>query len=58
MSDFTSTLGSGNENRVPTTQGKWQQEIPVRENTGNLEILLHMGKTHGILCTQAVNSPT
>ena len=29
--------------RVPTAQGKqgkWQKKIPVRENTGNLEILL------------------
>ena len=29
-------------NRVPTAQGKqgkWQKEFPVRENTGNLEIL-------------------
>ena len=29
-------------NRVPTAQGKqgkWPKKIPVRENTGNLEIL-------------------
>ena len=25
--------------RVPTAQGKWPKKIPVRENTGNLEIL-------------------
>ena len=32
--------------RIPTAQEKWQKEIPVRENTGNLEIL----PKQGILC--------
>ena len=51
--------------RVPTAQGKqgkWQNKIPVRENTGNLEILskhrelcLNTGKTQGILLAQVVN---
>ena len=52
-------------NRVPTAQGiqgKWPKKIPVRENTGNLEILskhgefcLNTGKTQGILLAQVVN---
>ena len=36
------TPGAGSPNRVPKPQGKqrkWQKEFPVRENTGNLEIL-------------------
>ena len=51
--------------RVPTAQGKqgkWPKEFPVRENTGNLEILskhrefcLNSGKTHGILLALVVN---
>ena len=42
--------------------GKWPKEIPVRENTGNLEILskhrefcLKTGITQGILLAQVVN---
>ena len=51
--------------RVPTVQGKqgkWPKKFPVRENTGNLEILskhrefcLNRGKTKGILLAQIVN---
>ena len=51
--------------RVPTAQGKqgkWQTKFPVRENTGNLEMLskhrefcLNTGKTQGILLAQVVN---
>ena len=51
--------------RVPTPQGKqgkWPKRIPLRENTGNLEILskhrefcLNTGKTQGILLAQVVN---
>ena len=42
--------------RVPTArgkQGKWQKDIPVRENTGNLEVF---AKTQGIWFAQVVNS--
>ena len=42
--------------------GKMAKKIPVRENTGNLEILskhrefsLNTGKTQGILLAQVVN---
>ena len=43
--------------RVSTAQGKWPKEIPVRENTGNLESLSkHTGKTQGIWFAQVVNS--
>ena len=51
--------------RVPTAQGKqgkWPKRFPVRENTGNLEILskhrefsLNTEKTQGILLAQVVN---
>ena len=51
--------------RIPTAQGKqgkWPKKIPVRENTGNLEILskhreycLNTGKTQRILLAQVVN---
>ena len=50
---------------VPTAQGKqgkWPKKIPVRENTGNLEMLskhrefcLNTGKTQGFLLAQVVN---
>ena len=56
------------EFRVPTAQGKqgkWPKKFPVRENTGNLEILsknkenkgnfVNTGKTQGILLPQVVN---
>ena len=42
--------------RIPTAQGKqgkWGEKIPVRENTGNLEIL---PKTQGTWFAQVVNS--
>ena len=41
--------------RVPTAQGKWPKKIPVRENTGNLEMLPKHGK-NGIWFAQVVNS--
>ena len=51
--------------RVPTAQGKqgkWPKKFPVRENTGNLEIMSkhrefcqNTGKTQGILLPQVVN---
>ena len=41
--NFAASLNVGDIcNRVPTAQGKqgkWQKKIPVRENTGNLEVL-------------------
>ena len=44
--------------RVPTAQGKqgkqgkWQKEIPVRENTGNLEMLpKHRENTGNFVCS-------
>ena len=41
--------------RVPTAQGKqgkWQKKIPVRENTGNLEILhKHRENTGNFVCS-------
>ena len=41
--------------RVPTAygkQGKWPKEIPVRENTGNLEILpKHRENTGNLVCS-------
>ena len=46
------------EHRVPTAQGKqgkqgkWLKEIPVRENTGNLEILpKHRENTGNLVCS-------
>ena len=45
--------------RVPTAQGKqgkWPKKIPVRENTGNLEILQKYRETEGIWFSQVVNS--
>ena len=44
--------------RVPTAQGKqgkWPKKIPVRENTGNLEIL-SKHRAQGIWFAQAVKS--
>ena len=59
MSKFTACI------RVPTAQGKqgkWPKKIPVRENTGNLEILPkhrefgNFAKTQGICFSQVVTS--
>ena len=56
---FTSGYPRHRENRG---QGKWPKKIPVRENTGNLEMLskhrefcLNTGKTQGILLAQVIN---
>ena len=45
--------------RVPTPQGKqgkWKKKIPVRENTGNLEILPKHRENTEIWFAQVVNS--
>ena len=45
--------------RVPTAQGKqgkWPKQFPVRENTGNLEILPKHREKTGNLFAHAVNS--
>ena len=43
------------KNTVPTAQGKlgkWQKKFPVRENTGNLEMLLkHRENTGNLVCS-------
>ena len=41
--------------RVPTAQGKWPKKIPVRENTGNLEILpKHREDTGNLVCSSCI----
>ena len=45
--------------RVPTAQGKqgkWTKKFPVRENTGNLELLLKHRENTGNLVLQIVHS--
>ena len=46
--------------RVPTAQGKqgkWLKKIPVRENTGNLEILpKHRENTGNLVCCKFPDS--
>ena len=38
--------------RVPMVQGKWPKIFPVRENTGNLEILpKHRESTGNFVCS-------
>ena len=37
--------------RVPMPQGKWQNKIPVRENTGNLENLPKHRDTGNLVCS-------
>ena len=65
LSIFGILTPNGHPCRVPTAQGKqgkWPKKIPVRENTGNLEMLskhrefcLNTGKIQGILLAQVVN---
>ena len=48
----------GCSSRVPTAQGKqgkWSKELPVRENTGNLEILpKRRENTENLVCPSCI----